>query len=237
MSHRASRAKTAPAAGAGVRKPKGRGHERHDEILAAAARMFVELGIENVSTRRIAQAVGISQTTLYVYFPTKDAILNALCDQCFSRLVELFRREESRTPEPIERLRRMMRTYVRFGIEHGDEYRLAFMVKRQHRESGEYDVAAFLDPSMLRESLPPGMQCFLMLQDRVAELASIGALRLEPRLDPRLVAQAIWASGHGLVTLLITMPDFPWAGREALIDGTLDILFMGLLGPAKKRQH
>jgi AcrR family transcriptional regulator len=233
MPQKVGRAKKALEPGAAVRKPKGRGHERHDEILAAAARMFVELGIENVSTRRIAQAVGLSQTTLYVYFPTKAAILEALCDQCFNKLVALFRREEAKTIDPVERLRRMMRTYVRFGVEHGDEYRLAFMVKRQHQHGSVNDLSAFLDPTVPREALPPGMQCFLMLQDRVAELARIGALRLEPHLDPRLVAQALWATGHGLVTLLITMPEFPWVGLDALIDGTLNIQFRGLLDPSE----
>jgi AcrR family transcriptional regulator len=222
------------AAHSAERKPKGRGFERHDEILAAAARLFVELGIESVSTRRIAQAAGISQTSLYVYFPTKAAILEALCHRCFSKLVELFRQEAEGGGGPLEQLRRLMRTYVRFGVEHADEYRLAFMVK-QKQLAGDHpaDLAALFEPGAAREGLSPGMQCFLMMQDRFAELSGAGRLRL----DPRLAAQGAWAAGHGLVTLLITMSEFPWAPFDGLLDAVIDIQLHGALEASPASNH
>lgn len=225
-------AQRAPGAAAAERKPKGRGHERRQEILAAAARLFVSLGVENVSTRRIAEAVGISQTTLYVYFPTKNAILDELCNRCFIKLVAQFREVDAAGGGPVERLRRMMRAYVQFGIAHHDEYRLAFMAKQQHLAEG-FDTSAYLDPDVPREALPPGMQCFLVLQDLIDELARGGSLAL----DPRLAAQATWAAGHGLVTLLITMPAFPWVERDELIEGALSIQLRGLTGAAPSRVH
>ena len=94
------------------RKPKGRGHERREEILAAAARMFLEKGAERVSTRAIAEAVGISQTSLYVYFPNRNAILEELCDQCFLGLIERFSSPEVQSATPRESLRSMVRVYV-----------------------------------------------------------------------------------------------------------------------------
>jgi AcrR family transcriptional regulator len=207
------------------RKPKGRGHERREEILAAAARMFLEKGVERVSTRAIAEAVGISQTSLYVYFPNRNAILEELCDQCFLRLIERFSSPEVQSGTPPESLRKMMRAYVEFGIDHSDEYRIGFMMKETHQHPSRHEVAALLDGSMPRETAPPGMRCFLMLQDRVTEIAAMGLLRG----DPRLIAQVIWATGHGLVTLLITMDDFPWFERGALIDGAIDVQFHGML--------
>jgi len=227
MEQASARADPGPATEAGERKPKGRGHERREEILAAAARLFLELGIENVSTRRIAQAVGISQTSLYVYFPNKASLLEVLCDQCFVKLVALAHSPEARAGEALDRLRWLMRTYVRFGVEHSDEYRLSFMIKHQHAYVTGADIAAFLDSSVPREAMPPGMQCFMELQDRVNDLALAGILRL----DPRLAAQVIWAAGHGLVTLLITMPEFPWVDRDTLIDEAVEIQFQGLVIP------
>ena len=44
-----------------------------------------------------------------------------------------------------------------------------------------------------------------------------------------MIAQSIWASAHGVVSLMITKPYFPWAGREVLVKTTLDAVFSGLL--------
>ena len=46
-----------------------------------------------------------------------------------------------------------------------------------------------------------------------------------------MLAQAIWAAAHGVVSLMITKPYFPWAERQALVDTTLDAMFAGLLKP------
>ena len=140
MSAVAPRKKAAVPATA-ERKPKGRGHERREEILAAAARMFLERGVERVSTRAIADAVGISQTSLYVYFPNRNAILEELCDQCFLRLLARFSSPEVQSGTPVETLRKMMRAYVEFGIEHSDEYRIGFMMKEMHQRPEEHLVA------------------------------------------------------------------------------------------------
>ncbi len=46
------------------RKPRGHGHERRSEILTAAKQLFISEGYETVTTRQLAERVGISQTGL-----------------------------------------------------------------------------------------------------------------------------------------------------------------------------
>ncbi|PZQ45154.1 MAG: TetR/AcrR family transcriptional regulator, partial [Phenylobacterium zucineum] len=50
-----------------ARKPKGEGHARRAEILAAAERIFVEVGYEGATIRKIAEEVGLSSTALYMH--------------------------------------------------------------------------------------------------------------------------------------------------------------------------
>src|SRR3546814_20801897 len=69
-----------------ARKPRGQGHERVEEILAAAKALYAEGGYEFTTTRRIAGRVGVSQTALYTHFPDKDAILMAVCARAFDDL-------------------------------------------------------------------------------------------------------------------------------------------------------
>ncbi|MDR6986975.1 AcrR family transcriptional regulator [Paenarthrobacter nitroguajacolicus] len=54
------------------------GATARDEILDAAAELFTSQGFANTSTRAIADAVGIRQSSLYHHFSTKDEILGEL---------------------------------------------------------------------------------------------------------------------------------------------------------------
>jgi len=201
-----------------VRKPRGRGHERHAEILQAAAKLFLEHGVATVSTRRIASEVGISQTALYVYFPTKDAILEALCEACFKKLMALFQADLQQGSNWTQRLHRMMLTYLRFGLDHPDEYRLSFMTPHEHELTEVFNFDAPLDQQDI------GTQCFLMLLQAVK--AFVAENHIEQ--DYYLVAQCIWAGGHGLVSLMITVPTFPWSEREDLISKATEVLLNGI---------
>ena len=50
----------------------------------------------------------------------------------------------------------------------------------------------------------------------------VAAIRYRP-------SELIWAAGHGLVSLLIVHPSFPWSDREALILGMVDLPLAGLV--------
>lgn len=69
------RERTAPsprgAAGATKRRAK--------EILYAAAKVFAQRGYHGASTRDIADVLGIRQASLYYYFKSKEAALEAVC--------------------------------------------------------------------------------------------------------------------------------------------------------------
>jgi AcrR family transcriptional regulator len=54
------------------------GKNAREEILDAAAELFTTHGYANTSTRRVADAVGVRQASLYHHFATKDDILEAL---------------------------------------------------------------------------------------------------------------------------------------------------------------
>ncbi|GAB2743359.1 TetR/AcrR family transcriptional regulator [Arthrobacter bambusae] len=61
-------------------QPVRPGATARDEILDAAAELFTSQGFANTSTRAIADAVGIRQSSLYHHFATKDEMLAELLD-------------------------------------------------------------------------------------------------------------------------------------------------------------
>jgi AcrR family transcriptional regulator len=107
--------------------PRGQGHLRRPEILAAAKQMFLADGYEAFTTRKLAARVGLSQTGLYVYFKSKEDLFDTLCRQSFVALGDDFRRAVASAGEGMPRLRALGLAYIQFGLAHPDEYRLTFL--------------------------------------------------------------------------------------------------------------
>lgn len=69
-----------------------RAKRTYEGILAAAAELLVEVGVERISTNIMAERAGITVPALYRYFPNKYAVLNALGAVLMDRQNEVFQR-------------------------------------------------------------------------------------------------------------------------------------------------
>ncbi|GAA0587539.1 TetR/AcrR family transcriptional regulator [Actinomadura livida] len=65
-----------------------RSRQTVERILEAATRVLSDRGYDGASTNRIAKAAGISNGSLYQYFPNKDAIVIAVLDRFADRLAD-----------------------------------------------------------------------------------------------------------------------------------------------------
>jgi AcrR family transcriptional regulator len=203
------------------KKARGLGFERRDEILAAAKALFLTEGVESVSTRKLAQLVGLSQTGIYVYFKSKQAILAALIDTSFRKLGAALSEIDGNSKEAIRYLELAIPVYIRWGLENPDEYRLAFMLRDRGTSVHPRSMA---DPS---EKSFEGVKVFGELEKVIVAGFAAGELNSIDK-DPRAIAQCVWASLHGLVSLLIVFPIFDWVERDRLIAAHTRLLLDGL---------
>jgi AcrR family transcriptional regulator len=200
------------------RKAKGQGAERREEILDAAQALFAQKGVHAVSTRQIAERAGISQPALYAYFATKDDIAAELCVRAFAILGQRMadvRAAYVLTPETFERC---LRVYIDFGLDHPDAYRVAFMLEKSVD-------GTFLEKTGGRPMLA-GKEVFAVFVEMIGELQAQGVMAGD---DVVAATQSLWAGLHGLVSLLIARPEFPWIEREALIATHVAMLRRGAL--------
>jgi AcrR family transcriptional regulator len=210
-----------PALATAVRKPRGQGFERKAEIMAAARELFLKDGVANTSIRRIASHVGLSSTSIYVYFRDKDDLLLQLCAQTFQHMLERFREVPDDPENPFARLQELMRTYCEFALSHPDEYRLTYFVERP-RFSDEV-------PREIPTPDSPyyyGVTSFHVVVDVLNKLRDGGYI---VSADPFLTAQVLWTSVHGYVSALLAMPEFPWYPQEQMLDEMARIILTGLL--------
>jgi AcrR family transcriptional regulator len=67
---------------------RGQGDQLRGEILTAGLRMLDELGDDQaLSLRAVARAVSVAATSVYLYFPDRDALVLAAAQRCHEELV------------------------------------------------------------------------------------------------------------------------------------------------------
>ena len=214
-------------AATGGRKKRGEGHTRREEILQAAKELFLELGYEATTIRRIADRVGVSAPALYLYFQDKEQMMLALCDQTFAVLIESISEIENTVTDPRERIRRFGEAYLKFGLAHPDEYKLIFLgtnIPESIRKLGHRMPTD--DPSR------PGIGGALVFQRLVTMLVEAKEGGLKLNYPPDTCAELCWMGIHGVVAALILKPDFPWSNRDLLGTGMLDIVLKGVIAGA-----
>src|SRR5437899_7020064 len=96
-------------------------------ILTAAGELFLEQGYERFSLRKVAERIGYSPTTIYLYFRDKDDLLFSVVDEGFEQFRQQLMIAAQSTADPWERLLALGRAYVSFGIQHPMYYESMFM--------------------------------------------------------------------------------------------------------------
>lgn len=190
--------------------------EIRGKILDAARELFVKEGYDAVSMRKIAEKIEYSPTAIYLHFKDKRSVLIALCDEDFLRLARELQKI-GRVEDPIERMRQSGRAYIRFGLDHPNHYRWMFMTPHPDHGPDESDIRVG----------NPEEDAWAFLRGTVAEAIEAGLLRPE-LTDPDLVAQAVWGSVHGVVSLQIAKCNDHWVDwrpadevAELLMESTL----------------
>lgn len=181
-------------------------------ILTTARASFVHEGYESFSLRRLARQIGYSPAAIYRHFRDKEEIFSCLTGGSFEALVKASSAIVAKPGEdPVSVLKRGMRAYVAFGLENPDHYRFAFLLHAHETKQPPRPRAAYQ-----------------ALRTRIVHCIDAG--RFHPS-DPDLLAQSLWAAAHGVTSLLVQRPAFPWVAKRKLvsrvIDSAVDALVVG----------
>jgi AcrR family transcriptional regulator len=186
--------------------------ELRREIMDAATELFVSEGYARTSMRKIADKIGYSPTTIYLYFRDKSDLLDQICDETFARLTRNIKAINSLSADPLHRLRLGMEEYIQFGLNHPVHYQILFGMKLPLSERDG-------------QGITEGEKAFNTLREAVTACASAKLLKSN---DIELISQTLWTGLHGVTSLLNTHPKFPWVGRQKVIDSVVDTLIAGV---------
>ena len=158
-------------------------------ILKGAKKLFLERGIEQTTIRNIADEIDYSVGTVYVYFKDKNAILHDLHSIGFQELGGYFT-ELFAIKDPMERLRKMGFTYLKFAMENSEMYDLMFIVKAPME---------FIE-STEKEAWTEGADTFNALKKTVEECMNKGHFEGH---SLEALSFMIWSLVHGMCCLEI----------------------------------
>ncbi len=199
-----------------------------DQILKAAAQIIETCGPDCVTMREVAETVGYSPTTLYLYFKDKSAIIQAAVMEAFDDLNDTCRLAMV-GPGALDMLRQRARAYVIWGLTHPGHYSLMFelpwdmdwSVHLTEENVGRFTQGRTEDVALLRQA------------------ASAGDIAQDS--DIEAIEDALWAALHGATALAISgrltaaIPQAPATERVAVATRVSDTLVNAVIASAQAR--
>jgi len=174
-------------------------------LCAVAQKRFAKQGVDGVSMRQLAEALGCSPMTPYRYFRNKEEILAAVRAAAFDRFASALEEAARKTRGDLRAGGQAMgEAYIRFALGDPDAYRLMFDLSQPHPD--RY-------PELVRASARARHMMSAALEALVKAGIFVG--------DPQLLGYVFWATMHGLVVLhlagkLPKEPDFKTIQQEAM---------------------
>lgn len=123
-----ARAPRAPARSAGPRR-------REIEIIDAAARVFSRRGYHGTTTTDIADELGMRQASLYYYFPSKEAALEAVVERGVEGFVEAARTIKASNTPSRDKLKALISAHIS-PITYRHDYVRVFLKERHNLPLG-----------------------------------------------------------------------------------------------------
>lgn len=131
--------------------------------IAAAGRELLDAeGVEAVTMRRVAAAVGITAMAVYRHYKDRDSLLNALADEGFAELAGKL--QETRLKGELEsRMRKVLDLNLDFALAKPRLFELMFLRPRHGARQFPHDFAARRSPTanpfaeLIAEGIHDGM--------------------------------------------------------------------------------
>ncbi len=194
-------------------------------LLDAASEMLMRGGPDAISLRKLASNVGTSTMAVYTAFGGKEGLISALFEEAFNRLSEA-QNSAPKEKEPLLWLQNLGRAYRRFALENPSYYALMISVTMPVSETVRHEHPDYSTPPARAISRHPSYQHLL---DAIKACVAEGSL---PDMHPALVADAFWATVHGLCSLELAGFYGSEKDASASFSLTCSAVLKGLLTPA-----
>lgn len=185
--------------------------ELRERVLDAAEDIFVKEGGQNVTMRRIASMVEYAPTVLYRLFTDKNDLMDHLIARGYGGVRRLYEEVLDRDHrDPLQTLSGILEVYTDYALAHPNHYLMWFETSNIRLEAGGLKMSH-------------GRLEFVVFQPWIDAIKACSRAGLFPELDEQGVFQVLWARLHGLISLRLKNPDYPWLPVATHLARVLDL--------------
>lgn len=159
-----------------TQEPNRERTDKHELILEAAIRVFAQKGFSGARISDVAEAAGVADGTIYLYFKNKDDLLLTIFEEKMDLLLAGLHQALEGVEDPLDRVR----TFAHYH----------FRQVRDHRELAEVlQIELRLSNKFLKEYRPEKLWTYLgIFADMIRTGQEQGTIRTD--VDPFM---AMWA--------------------------------------------
>lgn len=119
-----------------------------EKLLSAGIHLFSQQGFEATSTRQVQQLAGVQRNLITYHFGSKEAFWKACMGQLFGRISNSMQPAiaQSVDIEPVERIRFLIRRFIRASAAHPESTRIMFDEGRSGNWRLEWLIAHYAKP-------------------------------------------------------------------------------------------
>lgn len=183
------------------------------KILLTSREMLVDEGYKHLSMRKIAGKVGVSATSIYLHFDSKDHLLHTLMEQAIDDLNTHLEQAIQGVQDPIEQLRVFGEAYLRYAVDNPQRYQIIFLVRSD--KMSRYP----------KEKFRRARKGYEMVEQTIRKGIEEGKLQDD---QPRMAAYVFWAQLHGAMSVVLSGRLDVRLDRDAFFNKALEQIIRGI---------
>jgi TetR/AcrR family fatty acid metabolism transcriptional regulator len=198
---------------------RGSREDKRQRIIDAAVEVFADKGFFGAKVAEIADAAGVADGTIYLYFKSKDDILVSLFREKMNEILHRFLTMLAETDDPEEQLRR----YISEHLE---------LVQAQPKLMQVLTVELRQSATFMKEHTPQAFGRYLAVLAGVIERGQAAGV-FRRGIDAGLLGRAIFGAIDEIsLSWVLGGPGAARTGNESA--QLADLLLRGLLDPEQR---
>jgi len=186
--------------------------EKYQAILRAAIKVFAGRGFFQSTVADVAEAAGVADGTVYLYFKSKDDLLISIFNETMEEVIAKSRAELQKLDDPVERLGRLASLHLSWL---GRDRQLAVVFQVELRQSTKF---------MEEFSTTRLAEYFEMIREIIVDGQKRGIFRQE--IHPKVATKVFFGALDEMVTnWILSRRRY---SLESMVQPVTDILIKGI---------